>query len=391
MERKDMMSLITWITRSPKKNTKWVTVCMCVIAGSLCAQPDSVRFAVIGDFGQDGSAELSVANLVKSWHPDFVVTAGDDSYGSTPIDNNIGKYYADYIGSYVGSYGSGTDTNRFFPSLGNHDYSDGGGINAYLGYFTLPGNNIPGSNSSGQERYYDFVRGSIHFFVINSNSQEPDGISAGSVQAHWLQTQMAASSSPWNIVVLHHPPYSSCATHGSQPMLQWPYEAWGADAVIAGHDHTYERILRDDNADTIVVPYFVNGLGGKSLYSFPASGFVDGSQVRYSANYGAMLVEATDFLMTFRFYSVAGGASGTLIDSYSVCRCHGTTGNLDGDPGDNVDISDVTVLVDYLFFGDPIWNCPGENDVDRSGSTDMSDLQMLIDFLFFDGSLPPCP
>jgi tartrate-resistant acid phosphatase type 5 len=382
----------TFAAFSPLSKIEYVLIAIiCIIGVSVNAESNHIRFAVIGDYGQDGPGELSVANLIKSWNPDFIVTTGDDSYGSTPIDDNIGKYFAPFIGAYAGAYGPGADTNRFFPSIGNHDYTDGGGINAYLNYFTLPGAGIPGSNSSGQERYYDFVRGPIHFFVINSNSQEPDGISSSSAQAQWLHAQMSASTSPWKIVVLHHAPYSSCTTHGSQPVLQWPYEAWGAHAVLAGHDHTYERILRNDNADTIIVPYFVNGLGGKSKYGFPTGGFVAGSQVHYNADYGAMLVEATDFLVTFQFYSATGGPEGTLIDSYSICRCHGTTGNIDGDTGDNVDISDVSAMVGYLFFGDPIWNCFEENDVDRSGTIDLADLQMLIDYLFFSGALPPCP
>ena len=58
--------------------------------------------------------------------------------------------------------------------------------------------------------------------------------------------------------------------------MQWPYASWGADAVISGHDHTYERIF----ADGIV--YFVNGLGGHGTYGFITP--VSGSQVRYNGN-----------------------------------------------------------------------------------------------------------
>ena len=91
---------------------------------------------------------------------------------------------------------------------------------------------------------------------------------------------------------MHHPPYSSSSTHGSTPELQWPYAAWGANAVLAGHDHTYERIERDG------ILYFVNGIGGAALY--PIGTPVEGSQVRYNADYGAMLIEATSDLITYR-------------------------------------------------------------------------------------------
>ena len=81
-----------------------------------------------------------------------------------------------------------------------------------------------------------------------------------------------------------------------------------------GHDHTYERILRDDNSDGDNMPYFVTGAGGRSLYNFGTP--VTGSAVRYNANYGSMRVQASDTSITFEFWSVAGG--GTLIDTYTI-------------------------------------------------------------------------
>jgi len=70
----------------------------------------TVTFAVIGDYGTDNANEDSVSVMIDSWNVDFIITVGDNSYGSNG-DNRIGKYYADYIGSYTGSYGPGADTN----------------------------------------------------------------------------------------------------------------------------------------------------------------------------------------------------------------------------------------------------------------------------------------
>ena len=87
------------------------------------------------------------------------------------------------------------------------------------------------------------------------------------LQAVWLQAQLAASTAPWKIVYMHHPPYSSSSNHGSETEMQWPYEAWGATAVFAGHDHVYERIIRaDGNGDGNDFAYFTTGAGGRSLY-----------------------------------------------------------------------------------------------------------------------------
>src|SRR4028118_1944089 len=63
----------------------------------------SARFAVIGDYGQAGQPEQDVANRVKSWSPDFIITVGDNNYPygeASTIDQNIGQYYRQYIYPY---------------------------------------------------------------------------------------------------------------------------------------------------------------------------------------------------------------------------------------------------------------------------------------------------
>ena len=269
------------------------------ITDGYISNPLSVSFAVIGDYGLAGQAELDVANRVKAWNPDFIVSLGDNNYAlgaADTIDANIGQYYHDYIHPYVGTYGAGSTSNRFFPTLGNHDWV-AADAQPYLDYFSLPGN----------ERYYDFVQGPVHFFILDSDAHEPDGISQTSVQAVWLQNALSASSSPWNIVLLHHAPFSS-GPHGSNTELQWPFEAWGADAVLAGHDHTYERIMRGNT------PYFVNGLGGHSIYDFGSP--VTGSMLRYNSDYGAMLVDATSTGINFQFIT----RTGVVVDQYALTK-----------------------------------------------------------------------
>jgi hypothetical protein len=259
----------------------------------------TIRIAVIGDYGLASPGEQGVANLVKSWHPDLVVTTGDNNYpiGSREtIDLNIGQFYYQFIAPYAGEYGAGAEQNRFFPALGNHDWVDPG-ARAYLDYFTLPGN----------ERYYGVARGPVHLFILDSMPGEPDGIGATSKQAAWLRQGFAAAVEPWKLVVAHHPPFSS-GPHGPTPALQWPFGKWGATAVLSGHDHIYERILRDG------VVYFVNGLGGSVRYA--AGKPVKGSQVRYDDDFGAMLIDADAKRITFRFITRAG----QVIDSYTIAR-----------------------------------------------------------------------
>jgi hypothetical protein len=262
-------------------------------------QTDTIHFAVIGDYGSGNRNAAAVAEMVRGWNPDFIITTGDNNYptgAADTIDRSIGQFYHDFIFPYTGDYGAGADSNRFFPVLGNHDVDTALG-QPYLDYFDLPGN----------ERYYDFVAGPVHLFALNSDWREPDGINSSSIQAEWLQSGLVASTALWKLVYLHVSPYSS-GPHGSGVALRWPYQEWGATAVISGHNHLYERVIIDG------FPYFVNGAGGAGLYGF--STIVEGSEVRYNADYGAMLVTASADTITFEFYSITDG--GTLIDTYTI-------------------------------------------------------------------------
>ena len=104
---------------------------------------------------------------------------------------------------------------------------------------------------------------------------------------------------------MHHAPFSS-GPNGSSVALQWPYRSWGASAILAGHDHGYERVMHDG------IPYFVSGAGGYGLYAFVAA--VPGSAVRYNADHGAMLVEVNPNVATFKFIT----RRGAVVDTYST-------------------------------------------------------------------------
>ena len=147
----------------------------------------------------------------------------------------------------------------------------------------------------------------MHLFLLDSDEREPDGIDSDSVQAQWLEAQLAASTAEWKIVVLHHAPYSSFR-HGPSERLQWPYQEWGADVVISGHDHSYERLIIDG------VVYLVNGLGGGSRYRLEEP--VPGSRLRYNVEHGALLVEAGSNELTLSFISV----SEQMIDAITLSK-----------------------------------------------------------------------
>jgi hypothetical protein len=82
--------------------------------------------------------------------------------------------------------------------------------------------------------------------------------------------------------------------------------------------------------------------------------------------------------------------------NFQTSCCVNRRGNVDGDPNDMVDISDIQYLVDYLMStsGTITLPCPEEANVDGSadGAIDISDLSYLIDYLILGTvlELPPC-
>lgn len=273
--------------------------------------PDSA-FAIIGDYGKptNGTAELDVATMVKGWDDGekfFIVTAGDNIYTpTTSYEEAVTPFYGDYITDDL-------TTNRFWPALGNHDYNDPiGGLDAYQEYFTLPNN----------ERYYDFVKGATHFFILNSSLQtlgaqppDPDGLSVTSKQALWLKAKLALSTAKWKIVVVQDPPYTlHPADYPGHAILRYPFKDWGADVVVSGDFHAYERY------EVSGFPYIVCGCGGATLEgSFHADGgnvVTPFNKFKQLGTYGAIRGTATctELVLQFR------GLGDVVVDELKLTK-----------------------------------------------------------------------
>jgi len=282
--------------------------------GRLAAE--TTTFGVIGDYGAAifspiyVSNQLAVARLVKSWKPDFIITVGDNNYGPNTFDSfdtNVGQFYHEYIFPYKGVFGMGSSSNRFFPTLGNHDWFYHYQFNApntvapYLAFFSPPGNG----------RYYRHRHGPVELFAIDSDLAEPDGNTATSKQAQWLRKQLAASTAPWRLVYFHEAPFSSGFAHGTWRMetaqMNWPFKEWGASAVLSGHDHIYERVFTNG------LNYFVCGTGGSRLDPVQEP-LVAGSQFHHTNEYGALRIDATETNLTIRFLNIAG----KIIDTHTM-------------------------------------------------------------------------
>ena len=261
---------------------------------------DSVTYAIIGDYGQDSPKEAEVAQMVKGWNPEFIVTVGDNNYplGSAgTIVANVGKHYGDFIYNpdapadrICTGPAAQEKKNRFFPAPGNHDNYSVPAIKPYLDYFTLP----------GDERNYEFVWGPVHFFSLNTGKNG----NVDSSTKDWLQSRLAAATESFKVVYFHHPPFSP-GPHGSATAMQFPYKDWGADAVLGGHEHFYARINETANAKPVYI--IIGNSGNENLYSCTANP-LDPTRLTLSncdnSHFGAIKVIATKTKMTFQYYTV---------------------------------------------------------------------------------------
>ena len=329
-----------------------------------------VHFSVIGDYGDPDLHGPVARKLVTAIDPDFVVTTGDNTYlwplDAAAFQASVGDIYREFM-----------DRGDFYPAMGNHDATRGifnfaSAVQPYLNYFGL------------DKTYFDVQRGPVHLFVVDNERLLQDHrllctdrddaepycpantarhVTAANQfsrqQDDWLRTGLAASTAPWKIVVMHHAPYSSGAEHGSQALQQWDFATWGADVVLAGHDHIYERLFPGDG-----IPYFVVGTSGGDLRCGEAGARVSPFQtplplpgVSKALNgcdpadnpgadvqsLGAMDIHATRDQITFRYRNY----DGSFVD---ICRI-----NRDGTPSDKPCDGASPPPDGYTAFNDFAW------------------------------------
>jgi hypothetical protein len=194
----------------------------------------------------------------------------------------------------------GRHRGRTRPVPGNHDYETPGAV-GYFGYFGA----AAGPPGRG---YYSYDLGAWHIVTLNSNVAA-DG---GSPQIAWLRRDLDASRRPCTLAYWHHPLFSS-GPNGANPRMR---EAWrllddaGADVVLAGHDHLYERFAPQDAggfADPNGIRQFTVGTGGVPLY--PVAAAQANSEVRISA-FGVLKLTLTGDSYAWAFVPLSGPGDG---------------------------------------------------------------------------------
>ena len=214
----------------------------------------------VGDISSCGSqGDYKTAAIVAQFPQASIATLGDTVY-----EQGSAQQFATCFDPVWGTF-----KDRIHPAVGNHEYltPDASG---YYGYFGA----AAGDPTQG---YYSYDLGSWHVVVLNSNCSKAGGCGSGSPQEVWLKADLAAHPAKCTLAYWHHPRWSN-GEHGDQPQVAtlWTdlYDA-GADLVLSGHDHDYERFEPlDGNGSPDPqrgIREFVVGTGGKNYYALNAN------------------------------------------------------------------------------------------------------------------------
>ena len=208
---------------------------------------------------------------------------------------------------------------RTKPSPGNHEYETPG-ASGYFNYFGA-------AAGDPEEGYYSYDLGSWHVISLNSNcSSVPGGCAAGSPQEQWLKADLAAHSNTCTLAYWHHPRFSS-GVHGDDTSVAPFWDALylaGADVVLNGHDHDYERFAPQNpsgQADPAQgIREFVVGTGGAELRNFSRIKPNSEAQVEQKNGVIKMTLRPDGYDWQFLTASAGMAESGTG-------QCHGAPSN----------------------------------------------------------------
>ncbi len=241
--------------------------------------------AACGSVGDEATADLldGIAGTI--------FTAGDNAYPDGTA--------TDFAQCYGPSWGRHKARTR--PAPGNHDYHTAGAAD-YFAYF--------GANAGAAGLgYYSYDLADWHIISLNSNIS----MAAGSAQESWLRADLAASGKQCTLAYWHHPRFSSGTVHGNtaatQPLWQALYEA-GAEIVVSGHEHNYERFAPQDPAgssDPIGIREFVVGTGGTGHYDDLGTPEPN-SEVFETGTFGVLKLTLSAGSYAWAFVPVAGSS-----------------------------------------------------------------------------------
>jgi len=260
--------------------------------------PTRVLLAV-GDIASCDASNDELVGELAARLPGTIALLGDIAYDYGSLD--------DFLNCFDPTWGQ--LRGRLRPAPGNHEYETKGAA-GYFAYFGAAAGN-PG------EGWYSYDLGFWHVIALNSNCGAIGDCGRGSAELAWLEDDLASSGASrpgaCTLAYWHHPRWSS-GVHGNHETTDALWDALvaaGADVVLSGHDHDYERLGPIDG-----IRYFVVGTGGRSLYEWPNPP-LPLTVVRADDTYGLLELTLGDGEYAWRFVAASGGS---FADSGSA-RC----------------------------------------------------------------------
>ncbi len=220
---------------------------------------------------------------------DVVFTLGDNVYFADP------HRFSDCFAPW------GVYKEKIHPAIGNHEYDVPGAAD----YFTYFGAQA-GERGKG---YYSYDVGGWHVVVLNSQCEEVGGCAANSPQGQWLTADLTKHPTLCTLAYWHHPLFNS-GNHGSTPSVRplWEIlERAGADVILTGHAHNYERFAPQTASGLYSrkgIREFVVGTGGKPL--LPAGKPEPNSEAINTSAHGILKLWLAEKGYRFEFAPVAG-------------------------------------------------------------------------------------
>ncbi len=267
--------------------------------GDIACDPASSSFN--GGAGSSGSCrQRYTAALAHGLGPAAVLALGDLQYE----DATLAKFQASYEPSW------GRLRSITYPVAGNHEYLTAGAA-GYFDYF----NGIGQARGRAGERgkgYYSFDVGTWHLIALNSNCSEVGGCGAGSAQERWLRADLVAHPRRCTLAYWHHPRFASGQYRDDpdyRPLWQALYER-GAEIVLNGHDHNYQRYALldpDGRPDPRGLREFVVGSGGKNHIPVQPGGIAN-REAANDTTYGVLLLTLRPSGYEWRLAPEGGGA-----------------------------------------------------------------------------------